>query len=292
MLEEGKTLHGKSYDYTINKKLASDFFLGVLKVRGDLGQIDSGFAVDITTSERDSSGLIETISHLGQTVYIYTHSSSQLQSQKDRVWTPFGQHKYRGQMQNGVPHGKGEMRWQNCSTYSGDWRGGVMHGTGIMTWPSGKKYEGQWQDNVQEGRGIMFYPNGNIYEGTFHHGVRHGQGILRQPNGGYFEGRFENDQLSERMTFVDSQGVKHEHTKVQKLTEPSLLMKIWNKTWRLWAALACFGLAVLFAAWVADFFSGDGPSRMSVKGLLAPIALSIFGFKLLIEFFANILPDK
>lgn len=290
-LQMGQTIRGKSYDYTITDHSSAGRYEARLKVRGNLGIIDSGIAVVLLTTRRNDSNLIETISFQDAVYYVYTQTSEDSVSEVNTEWILFGQHRYRGDLKDGLPHGKGEMRWQNCNQYRGDWVGGCVQGYGIMTWPSGKRYEGLWQDGWQEGLGIMFYPNGSIYEGEFHNGKREGHGILRQPNGGYYEGAFVDDKPSERMAYVDTQGVRHEDVELKKQTEPSLIAKIWNKTWRLWASLVCFGLAVLFAFWVSDFFSGNGPSHISAKGLLAPIALGILGIRLFIGFLGDTLPD-
>ena len=288
MLEEGKTLHGKSYDYAINKKLASGLFSGILKVRGNLGQIDSGFSVDISTSERYSSNLIETIELRGEKLYIYTHHNSDVQLNNGQEWISYGQHKYRGQIKDGVPHGKGEMKWQNCSVYKGSWNNGNMNGFGIMTWPSGKRYEGEWHDGAQSGHGTMFYPNGSIYDGDFQRGMREGHGILRQPNGEYYEGNFINDKISNQGVFVDEKGNKFGVDMLHKRAEKTPFSKFWGKTWQLWASITCFGLAILFAIWVFGFFSGDGPSRISARGVIATILMVIGGFKFLIGFFNDL----
>ena len=287
-LQTGQTVKGRYYAYTILDHPTDDLYKARLKVRSDLGEVDLGFAVELTSRKYDESRMIESFSFQGCTYYVYTKVPTAFGNDTSSSWVIIGQQKYRGELRGNVPHGRGEMKWQDCTTYVGDWVNGAASGNGVMTWPSGKRYEGQWSDGSQEGHGMMFYPNGSIYEGEFHNGQRHGHGILRQPNGEYLEGLFQNDKMSEQMTFVDSHGAKHEHTEIHKLTEPSLLAKIWDKTWRLWASIACFGLAVLCAGWVMDFFSGNGPSHMRVKGILAPIALVIYGCMLFAQFLGHI----
>lgn len=288
MLTEGQILHGKCYDYEIVKKISQDFFLGILKVRGDLGQIDSGFQVDVTTKSKVSSSLIEKIRCQGNDVYIYTHKSPIMQSINGLDWIPYGEHKYRGQVAGGLPHGEGEMRWKNCNVYKGNWKNGAMSGWGIMIWPSGKRYEGEWTNGQQTGHGIMFYPNRSIYEGEFYQGARHGHGILRQPNGEYIEGEFINDHISEQSVFVDIKGNKNKIQTLHKKADKSILSKFWSKTWTLWMSIACFCLAALFAIWLSDFFSGKGPSHISARGIIAPFAMIVAGFKFLIDFFSGL----
>ena len=71
--------------------------------------------------------------------------------------------------------------------------------------------------------------------------------------------------------------------------EPSALQSFWSKTWRLFAALLCFAVAVGLAVWIIGFIDGSsGRTRIRVSFLLAPIYLVYYGIKLLISFFKNL----
>lgn len=205
-------------------------------------------------------------------------------------WITLGEAMYNGELKDGIPHGKGNMKWKSCIEYSGDFYEGFLCGTGIMKWPSGQMYEGQWSANVQEGKGIMHYPNGSIYEGSFHDGMRHGHGILRHPDKSYYEGIFCNNEMTADGTMYDSKGRSMSWTdyNTPKDQKTSIVMVIGKKTWRLLAALACFAASIGTGILVMDFFNGNGPSRISVKGLLAPVVLFIFGFFMLLSFFKHL----
>ena len=203
-------------------------------------------------------------------------------------WIPMGPHRYRGQVENGVPHGTGEMKRQDCSVYYGRWEHGEMQGYGTMTWPSGKRYEGEWDASQPSGQGRMEYPNGSVYKGEFRQGLRQGHGVLQQPDGGYWEGMFVDDRITDDAVFVNAKGQRNDVRTLRKKAEPSAIAKFWDKTWQLWVAIACFGFAVLTAVWVFDFFSGRGSSHMRTKGIVAPILLVIAGFKFLIGFFSDL----
>lgn len=288
-LQIGQTLKGDLYGYAIKKHISVGTYVGVLKVLGELGSVDSGISVEIAVDKKNRPHI--DIINWGKTVF-YVYYDSNEKSHIDiepTSWVQLGQQQYRGGLKNGIPHGKGEMRWPDRHiVYRGNWHEGEMVGFGIMTWPSGKRYEGEWKEGCHEGKGMMFYPNGNIYEGEFHQNLRHGRGILRQPNGGYYEGEFFNDKPSGDCSFYDEKGRKYTMEKLHEKPAKSWMAKFWDKTWRLWAAIVCFALAVVFGMWVSDFFSGRGPSRMSAKGLLAPILMVVFGFKFLIGFFSII----
>lgn len=282
-----KTIHGRLYDYVITESISLGTYYGKLKVRGDLGQIDPGISVEITTQKKNSHSLIEMVAFEGINYNVYPYNKDEVPSPIDQEWIMLGDHKYRGDLKEGIPHGNGEIKWSDCSHYSGNWSHGRMSGFGIMTWPSGKRYEGAWENSQMEGEGTMFYPNGSIYTGKFHQDKREGHGVLRQPNGEYFEGEFVGDKPSSEGGFYTKDGQKRT-PKIKKQSNPSLGMRIWQKTWRLWAGLACFALAVCFAELVGDFFSGKGPSRMRVDGIFLPIILAVSGVKLISGFLKNL----
>ena len=202
-------------------------------------------------------------------------------------WVCFGENKYRGQLKDGIPHGLGEMKWQDCTLYNGNWAEGRICGHGTMTWPSGKKYEGEWKDGVMVGRGKMYYPNGNIYEGEFEHGVRSGVGTLHLPNGEVVEGFFYKDQLYDKINHSDSKGEKIIKPRRKNNVFKSEILQFWDRTWRLWLSITCFALAALFTMWVIRFFSGKGPAIMRTSSIIAPLVMVYYGFKFLIDFIGN-----
>lgn len=63
--------------------------------------------------------------------------------------------------------------------------------------------------------------------------------------------------------------------------------RMWNKTWRLWAALGCFAL-VPFTIWlIYGFFTGTGARVMRVGVLIAPVYFLIVGIGYIMEFFEH-----
>lgn len=212
-----------------------------------------------------------------------------MNTNNDICWMHLGDCKYYGELLNGVPHGKGKLVLPDCRTYDGEFANGQFSGCGSMTWPSGQRYEGLWDNNNPEGKGIMYYANGNVYEGFFHKGLRHGVGTLRMPDGSYIYGAFIEDKPAENGTYFDAK--KNRTFKVCQLHEPSkhsVLQVIWRKTWRLWMALLCFGLAIVTGCLVADFLSGNGGSFIRVKGLVAPLLFAICGIVSFADFITHL----
>ena len=79
---------------------------------------------------------------------------------------------YEGQIENGLPHGKGHFIWNNGSSYYGDFLEGQMTGKGTIT-----------------------YENGEKYIGEFKNGYKHGNGVYQEVNGNQFDCEFADDQL-------------------------------------------------------------------------------------------------
>jgi hypothetical protein len=108
---------------------------------------------------------------------------------------------YRGQMRNGVKHGKGVLKfgdgseyegdfdnnkitgkgkkkWADNRVYEGDWVDGKMEGHGTFTWEDGKRYIGSYHQNKKHGTGELYYASGDVYKGEWVHGFQHGPGEL------------------------------------------------------------------------------------------------------------------
>jgi hypothetical protein len=74
---------------------------------------------------------------------------------------------YKGDIDNGVPHGKGLMTWADGSTYDGEWLDGVHHGFGKYTWADGTHYVGEWFEGRMHGPGELTYASGAVQRGEF-----------------------------------------------------------------------------------------------------------------------------
>ena len=102
--------------------------------------------------------------------------------------------KYKGQVLNGVPEGKGAMEWNNGDRYEGEWKNDSKDGKGIYYRNNGDIFEGECKNGYHEGKGIYYYDNGDRYEGDFKNGNSEGKGIYYWNNGNRYEGDFKNDK--------------------------------------------------------------------------------------------------
>lgn len=199
----------------------------------------------------------------------------------------FGEYRYRGQMSDGNPDGKGMCISPDGTVWDGFWVNGKPTKRGTIKWKNGQVYDGEWNSYGPNGEGKMMYPDKRVYTGTFRDGERHGQGTLTMPNGESFKGEFVDDKISENGTYYDSKG-RPRKVKPKEVSKngggQGFLTRMWKKTWRLWAALFCF-LMIPVVIWVLlEFFSGNGGTHIRVGAILAPIYLLYIGVKLLIGF--------
>lgn len=199
----------------------------------------------------------------------------------------FGEYRYRGQMSDGNPDGKGMCISPDGTVWDGFWLNGEPTKRGTIKWKNGQVYDGEWNSYGPNGEGKMMYPDKRVYTGMFRDGERHGQGTLTMPNGESFKGEFVDDKISENGTYYDSKG-RPRKVKPKEVSEnggeQGFLARMWKKTWRLWAALFCF-LMIPVTIWLLlEFFSGNGGTHIRVGAILAPIYLLYIGVKLLIGF--------
>lgn len=102
--------------------------------------------------------------------------------------------KYKGQLLDGLPHGKGRMKWPNDEVYNGRWKNGKRHGHGEMRYEDpGHVFIGRWINNDMND-GTMKFPDGSKYVGSFKEGVMYGYGMMTWPSGTTYEGEFRNDE--------------------------------------------------------------------------------------------------
>ncbi|CAD8204003.1 unnamed protein product [Paramecium octaurelia] len=99
---------------------------------------------------------------------------------------------YDGEVQFGIPNGKGQEKQQNTIIYVGNYLDGKKHGQGALHYPDGSTYEGQHEHGLITGKGTFRYTDGTYYSGQLLNGVMHGKGILIEADGTIYEGDFEN----------------------------------------------------------------------------------------------------
>ncbi|KAL7685358.1 hypothetical protein Plhal304r1_c031g0100871 [Plasmopara halstedii] len=141
--------------------------------------------------------------------------------------------RYSGEWFDGVPHGYGELVYDNVRNvrYEGNFVAGKRDGYGVMYYEDGSMYAGDWKDDVKHGHGVMTWvtldstsrkiplemydgdwkydrPHGfgryvwyqstmydkNWYEGEMYQGKRHGRGVFYYSNGAQYEGEWKENQ--------------------------------------------------------------------------------------------------
>lgn len=155
---------------------------------------------------------------------------------------------------------------------------------------SANRYQGETLNGRPHGFGTLRYGDGKVYTGHFVNGLRHGHGKLIVPDGQYFEGMFYNDSITEEGIYYDEKGNPRNVHKYDKAKSFGNL--IWDKTWRLWASLACFLLAALSVWLIIDFFSSGRGGIVRISIFVAPFVLVGYGIINLIGFFTHLTGTK
>lgn len=99
--------------------------------------------------------------------------------------------RYRGEMRDGAPHGRGNLIGPESRRYVGDWKDGRYHGRGVLVADEIGRYLGQFEDGRFHGDGMLARPDGSIYQGRFARGRFDGDGRLRLANGHRYVGAFK-----------------------------------------------------------------------------------------------------
>ncbi len=137
---------------------------------------------------------------------------------------------YTGELEFGVPQGKGKYTFPDGSTYEGDFEDGYFHGYGVwtdvelgyryegefvydlfqgkgfLTFDDGETYEGEFQSGEYHGQGSLVYPSGDSYVGEFKEGNYHGQGTFTYADGSTYVGQFKNGRFHGQGTYTDADG--------------------------------------------------------------------------------------
>lgn len=79
----------------------------------------------------------------------------------------FGEYRYRGQMSDGNPDGKGMCISPDGTVWDGFWLNGKPTKRGTIKWKNGQVYDGEWNSYGPNGEGKMMYPDKRVYTGTF-----------------------------------------------------------------------------------------------------------------------------
>jgi hypothetical protein len=106
---------------------------------------------------------------------------------------------YTGELENGIPHGRGKMVCQNGIVYDGEWKNGVRHGQGLLTFPSGAKYEGGFKIGHFQGQGTYVSSSKQHMvqvKGSFGNGFLSGTGTVYFHDGRSYTKFWPSDDTS------------------------------------------------------------------------------------------------
>lgn len=99
-------------------------------------------------------------------------------------------YEYTGGVYQGLPHGFGELRYENGYSYSGDFKNFLKHGKGTLTYANGDVYKGNFEENYKSGFGVMKWRDGRKYKGNWQNGEMHGRGYYQWSDGGSYNGNY------------------------------------------------------------------------------------------------------
>jgi hypothetical protein len=74
---------------------------------------------------------------------------------------------YTGQIWNKKPHGNGNIKLCDGSSYHGEWINGKMFGRGLKIYPNNTIYDGRWKNNKRHGFGTMYYNDDKVAKGNW-----------------------------------------------------------------------------------------------------------------------------
>ncbi len=157
----------------------------------------------------------------------------------EMVWDETGDEKkdgkYVGEIEKGLPNGKGTVTWSNGSKYVGEWKygkrngqgtqtsylssvyigeyvgewkDGSYHGQGTMSWSDRRKYVGEYKDGKFDGQGTFTSYGGYKYVGEYKDGSYHGQGTLTYSDGRKYVGEFKDRKRNGQGILTTTDGVK------------------------------------------------------------------------------------
>jgi hypothetical protein len=96
---------------------------------------------------------------------------------------------YRGETENGLLHGRGELVSPTGHRYQGEFRFGLYHGQGVFEFPDGRVIDGYFEEGFPV-RG-KFSNDVGVYEGELKNWQFHGEGVYRALDGQWqFSGQF------------------------------------------------------------------------------------------------------
>ena len=102
---------------------------------------------------------------------------------------------YTGEIQNGIPHGKGTAKY-DTNVYDGEFYEGYKHGKGRIVHADGEFYEGDFFQNKISGYGRYTFSDGEYYDGEWINDMMNGKGAFYSSSGKILQqGIYKNGKL-------------------------------------------------------------------------------------------------
>ena len=137
-----------------------------------------------------------TLNGSDQTIYFASHEWNYPQLLQGLAWRE-NRLGYRGEYgKDSIFQGHGIYFFEDGGYYKGNFENGLMNGQGEMYVPYEEKYVGEFSDGKYHGFGIMYYPDGGRYEGQWNKSKRHGQAKIYYPLDAdieYMQGIYKKD---------------------------------------------------------------------------------------------------
>jgi hypothetical protein len=115
---------------------------------------------------------------------------------------------YHGDMEEGLPHGTGTLKFSDKDLYEGAWANGLAHGKGVLK-AADFEYKGTFSEGLFDGSGTLKLKGQGVYEGQFAEGRFNGKGKFTWEDGKkVYVGSWKSGLMHGRGLMVWSDGRK------------------------------------------------------------------------------------
>lgn len=181
------------YKYRNNNRYEGEFVAGVKEGQGTL-HYSGDDAVYVGQFKNDLKDGVGTQTFKSSGACYYGHFKAGAKSGNGQWTLPHGV--YSGEVEGGLFHGRGVMKYNSGGCFDGQWVQGKRHGYGEFTDEFGNTWKGQWDHGKKQGDfATIVYKNGDIYSGQLKDGKRHGQGTFQYTSAGdEYIGEWQDDK--------------------------------------------------------------------------------------------------
>ena len=152
----------------------------------------------------------EPLQHVSQEMVLSQAAKPSFSTKKSDIITiTYTYGEYNGFHLNGIPYGKGVLKYTNRDEYWGEFVNGYPHGTGALNYADGGKYTGNFINGYRHGTGTMIYTDGIEYTGKFVNGYQHGTGTMKYKSNDETTGYFVNGSINGEGTYTYANGDKY-----------------------------------------------------------------------------------